>query len=116
MNTILALWKKPIWEGSLPTLIHHLLHVTGGMAVILVFVSLGVDRLVAGIISSALFTFIEATTAIFKKNYLDSFFDWYQYQVHWILYLAAIGDMALAGLILVGWLVGYFVILLAGNR
>lgn len=104
---ILNIWRIAIWEGSYPTLIHHLVHVCGGATVVLFFLSFGVDWFSAAVVSSLLFTVVEVKTALFKKNYADSANDLWQYQAHWILYSVHVGRIDIAVVLLFAFLLGY---------
>ena len=106
---ILNIWRSAIWPGSYPTLIQHLVHVCGGAAVVLFFLSFGIDWFSAAIVSSLVFTVVEVKTVIAKKNYSDSAADLWQYQAHWIMYFVYVGQFGVAGLLLIAFLFGYFV-------
>lgn len=113
MKQVIEIWSSPIWEKSLPTLIHHLLHVCGGITVVYVLFVFGLPAFESHCISTGLFGAIELTTALFKKNWGDSIFDFYQYQAHWLLLF--VGSWLLVPVI-AAFVGGYFVILLKHYR
>jgi len=110
---ILERWRAPIWINSLPTLIHHLVHICGGITVVAVFIAFGINVLLSHVLSTVLFCSIELTTALFKKNWKDSTFDAYQYQFHWVLFVVPI-SLDLAGILLGILVIGYFILLRKG--
>ena len=112
-SRILDIWARSIWTASYPTLIHHLLHITGGTAVVFLLLVFGVDRLLAHILSTLLFLIVESITTIIRNNFADSLFDWVQYQAHWIVFLLAVGYPLAAVGALVLFLTIYFILLVA---
>lgn len=102
-----AIWRLPIWAGSLPTLIHHLVHVCGGISAVGFFLSFDIEWIYAAIISTAIFSTVELLTALVKGNWSDSVADLWQYQAHWILYASSMGRLDMAASMLLVFLIGY---------
>ena len=88
---LIDLWRRPIWVGSYPTLIHHLLHFAAPMAIVGILTAIGVGRLDAHAAVTTIFIAVELITGALEENWADSAYDAYQYQAHWLLYMVAVG-------------------------
>lgn len=109
MAAIIAEWKLVVWVPLLPTLDRHLEHIAGGGLLVLIFLSFGAPWLMAAWLSTAVAFLIEFTTAVVKKNWKDSTFDFVQYQFHWPFYFASTGAIGLCCTAL-----GFLIILYVG--
>ena len=103
-------WKQVGWVPPYPTLDRHLEHLLGGMAFALIASRFGVEPLGCCLIATAIALAIEGLTAIKKGNWKDSIFDFYQYNLVWVVYL--LPDFVAFGIALVCYFIVYSMMLL----
>jgi len=119
LERIFVAWEVDPWLPKYPTLFSHLPHIAGGEAVASFFFVIGflfgmpieIARLIGSGLCTALFAYVEFSTAAKKKNWYDSMFDLAQYQSHWGLTLM-IAQAPWAALYYVAYAVAYFIILI----